>query len=193
MTTIVALKDANTTIVLSDTKLTSPWNYLGDMEKLFRVPRLDNSIIGIAGSATSILSAQSFFSSLEEETDLCLRDELSVYRAFVALHKELTDTYYINTSNNDAPYADSQMQAIVVNSTGMYMVLSNREVIRPMSAEGIQYLAIGSGRDFALASISTSIGYGASNLTTIARDAIATAALFDTSTSSSTSEVWTYE
>jgi len=129
---------ADSQSTFGDTRLTS--TYDARYNKIFQ---LDDSFIGISGSAAHDLVFQSALSKLKNRD---FSSRAAVFDTFRKLHHKLKEDFFLkpDEEEND-PYESSQMTVLIANPSGIFAVYSMREVY-----EYTRFWAIGSGRDYAL-------------------------------------------
>jgi len=129
---------ADSQSTFGDTRLTS--TYDARFNKIFQ---LDDSFIGISGSAAHDLVFQSALAKLKNR-DLSSRS--AIFDTFRKLHPKLKEDFFLKPDEDDSdPYESSQMTVLIANPAGIFAVYSMREVY-----EYNRFWAIGSGRDYAL-------------------------------------------
>jgi len=146
MSTIVAVKKNNKACIAADTlttfgevKQSSEFDITHD--KIFTYKDNYFGIVGSAAHHTVMRSA------LEKHGDeLNFTTQLEIFESFRALHPILKDEYFLNPKDeDDDPYESSRIDALVVNSHGIFAVYSLREVF-----EYSKFWSVGSGADIAL-------------------------------------------
>ena len=146
MSTIVVARKGSTACIAADTLTT-----FGDI-------RLDHSLdkhhskiqtfgrthMGIVGSAAHTLVAERAFNDKELKADFSSRD--STFDTLIRLHPVLKERFFLNSKDADEdPYETSQIDAVFVNSNGIFAMFSLREVY-----EYTRFWAVGSGAYYAL-------------------------------------------
>lgn len=115
--------------------------YVADSEKVIE---WQGNLIGLVGSAAHHLVMQSVLERHAKQFDPLTRS--SLFESLRKLHPILKDEYYLNPKDeDDDAYESSQMDFLLLNSTGLYGVYSLREV-----DQYTKFWAIGSGAEYAL-------------------------------------------
>ncbi|HID80901.1 MAG TPA: MFS transporter [Chromatiales bacterium] len=146
MSTIVAVKKNNQVCIAADslttfgeTKLSAQHDPAHD-----KIIQHADSYIGIVGSAAHQMVLDSALKKIGEEVNLLGRQE--IFDTFNKVHPILKESFFLNPKDeDDDAYESSHIDALIVNSSGLFGVFSLREVF-----EYAQFWAIGSGADFAL-------------------------------------------
>jgi ATP-dependent protease HslVU (ClpYQ) peptidase subunit len=108
-----------------------------------KIIKQDDSYVGIVGSAAHQLVIGSAFTSM---SDLNLHGREAIFESFRKLHPILKDAYFLNPKDEEGDaYESSHIDALVLNSTGIFGLYALREVF-----EYTRYWAIGSGAEYAL-------------------------------------------
>jgi ATP-dependent protease HslVU (ClpYQ) peptidase subunit len=108
-----------------------------------KIIKQDDSYVGIVGSAAHQLVVGSAFTSMN---DLDLHGREAIFESFRKLHPILKDAYFLNPKDEEGDaYESSHIDALVLNSTGIFGLYALREVF-----EYTRYWAIGSGAEYAL-------------------------------------------
>lgn len=146
MSTIVVVRKGRSACIAADTLTT------------FGEIRLDSSLdrhhskiqtfgkthMGIVGSAAHTLVAERAFNDKDVEADFSTRD--SAFDTLIRLHPVLKERYFLNAKDaEEDPYETSQIDAVFVNSNGIFALFSLREVY-----EYTRFWAVGSGACYAL-------------------------------------------
>lgn len=109
-----------------------------------KILRFEDSFIGVVGSAAHQMVLESALSSLDSKVDLHTR--MGIFETFRKLHPLLKDEYFLNPKDeDDDDYESSRIDALIVNSAGIFGVFALREVF-----EYTRFWAIGSGSEYAL-------------------------------------------
>lgn len=176
MSTIVVVKKHNQVCIAADSLTT-----FGETRQSAvldaahdKILRQGDSYVGLVGSAAHQLVIGSALKSIE---GLDLHGREAIFGSFLKLHPILKESYFLNPKEDEHdPYESSQIDALIVNATGIYGVYALREVF-----EYTRYWAIGSGSEFALGAMHA-LYDGNGDAEQIARAAITTSAEFSTST-----------
>lgn len=149
MTTIVGVRRKDGEFFMgADSQLSSTGTVLGQLRKILTASEEKTgltTLIGIAGSATSILAIE----DLLDENAYSFDSTLGVYRAALSIHQSLREHHGMLVEEECLlAFESMQCQMLIANKHGMWVVLSSREVI-PVDT----YAAIGSGRELALGAI----------------------------------------
>ena len=147
MTTLTVVQKQGVAAIAADTistvgSLRLPAGFERGGSKIIPV---DGSYIASAGSTAHGLVLKSLVRTRSEEFDLSSVD--SIFETFRKLHRSLVDDYYVKTEedDDDQEYESNQLHILVANSTGVYELGGDREVIQYE-----RFWAIGSGNDYAL-------------------------------------------
>lgn len=111
-----------------------------------KLQRVGNGAISIVGSAAHMLVLESVVRGRRVRMDL--RDRMTIFESFRALHAELKEHYFLNPKEDDQgddPYESSRIDALVANPHGIFGIYALREVYEYSS-----FWAIGSGAEYAL-------------------------------------------
>lgn len=176
MSTIVVVRKDQHACIVADSLTT-----FGDTRQSARfdaafdkILRQGDSLIGLVGSAAHQMVLQSAFRHIKKPN---LVGREAIFETFRELHPILKDVYFLNPKEDeDDPYESSQVDALILNQSGIYGVYALREVF-----EYTRFWAIGSGASFALGSMHALYDRLDDPLA-IARAAIEAAAEFDTGT-----------
>lgn len=141
-----------------------------------KILRHGDSFIGVVGSAAHQMVLESAFSVLGDEVDLHSR--FGIFETFRKLHPLLKDQYFLNPKDEDEDdYESSRIDALIVNSSGIFGVFALREVF-----EYTEFWAIGSGAEYSLGAMYALQGMGL-DADTLALKGVEAGAEFDTSSS----------
>ena len=147
MSTIVAVVKNNNACIAADS-LTSfgdtlqPAEYVSDYEKIIRFG--DCNHIGIVGSAAHHLVIHNLINRHAEKIDFS--DRYSIFESMRELHPILKEEYFLNSKDEEEDsYESSRVDALIMNSAGIFGLYSLREV-----DQYTRFWAIGSGAEFAL-------------------------------------------
>lgn len=177
MTTIVIVKKdrqvaiaADCQSTFGDTRVTA--HYDACYNKIFR---LDDSFIGISGSAAHDLVLQSALLKLKKRD---FSSRAAIFETFRMLHPILKEDYFLRPEEDEHDaYESSQMTVFIANRYGIFGVYSLREVY-----EYRRFWAMGSGRDYALGAMYA--GYdGPLTAAELAQLGVQAGAEFDTASS----------
>lgn len=146
MSTIVAVVKNNQACIagdsltsFGDTKLAS--RHIKHADKVLN---FNENYFGVVGSAAHQLVLESIFQNHPDLLDL--NDRLSIFESLRKLHPVLKEHYFLNSKEEDDDvYESSRIDALLMNTSGIYGIYSLREVDQYQ-----QYWAIGSGSEFAL-------------------------------------------
>ncbi|MBX2879522.1 MAG: hypothetical protein KTR32_06280 [Granulosicoccus sp.] len=147
MSTIVVARKGKTACIAADTLTT-----FGDIRLDSRLDKHHSKIqtfgkthLGIVGSAAHTLVTERAFREKDIKADFSTRD--STFDTLLRLHPVLKDRYFLNPKDGteEDAYETSQIDAVFVNSNGIFALFSLREVY-----EYKQYWAVGSGACYAL-------------------------------------------
>ncbi len=178
MSTVVAVVKNNQACIAGDS-LTS----FGDTKLAARhikhadkILNFNEQYLGVVGSAAHQLVLQSIF---KNHTDMMqLNNRLAIFESLRKLHPVLKEQYFLNSKEEDDDvYESSRLDALLMNTSGIYGIYSLREV-----DEYQQYWAIGSGSEFALGAM-FSVYDALDNAEDIAKIGVRAGAEFDRSSS----------
>jgi ATP-dependent HslUV protease, peptidase subunit HslV len=147
VSTIVAVIKNNVACIAADS-LTSfgdtrqPAEYVTDYEKIIRFA--EQNYIGIVGSAAHHLVMHNL---IEKHADkINFSDRFSIFESMRQIHPILKEEYFLNSKDEDEDsYESSRVDALIMNSSGIFGLYSLREV-----DQYTRFWAIGSGAEFAL-------------------------------------------
>lgn len=145
MSTIVVVRKngiaciaADTLTTFGDTRQSATFDAAND--KIFGCAQ---SHIGIVGSAAHQMVLESACEQLESLDFLSRR---AIFDSFLRLHPVLKEQYFLNPKEDeDDAYESTQIDALLINRSGIFGVFSLREVF-----EYKRFWSIGSGSEFAL-------------------------------------------
>lgn len=151
MSTVVIAKKAGKICIAADSltsfgdlKLNSDYDAAHD-----KILKFENNYLGIVGSAAHQLVLESLLTDKnieENKIDVDFSSRLAIFETFRSLHPVLKEKYFLNSKDDDDdPYESTQIDALIVNSSGLFGVHSLREV-----TEYTKFWAIGSGSEYAL-------------------------------------------
>lgn len=116
-------------------------NHMKNNNKIFR---LNDSYIGIVGWNAVVNIMEYLFSTQGDLFKFNNRNQ--IFETLTKVHKIMKEDYYIETSDKEEqPAETNQLEAIIINSNGLYEIGRYREV-----NEFSTFWAIGSGQEFAL-------------------------------------------
>jgi len=129
--------------------------------------------MGIVGSAAHTLVAERALRDKDLKADFSSRD--ATFDTLIRLHPILKERYYLNAKDSEEDaYESSQIDAVFINSHGIFALYSLREVY-----EYKRYWAVGSGSTYALGAMHAIYGK-AKNAREIAKAGAMAGAEFDT-------------
>ena len=146
MSIVCAVKKGGMIAISSDTQsnfgsITISAKHITNSNKLFTV---NKSIVGIVGwnAITDVMQHL-----IETEKSLFqLGSRMETFSTLIKLHEKMKDDYFIETNeDSDQPVESNQLDAIIVNKSGIYKTGSYREV-----NEFKTFCAMGSGKRFAI-------------------------------------------
>ncbi len=146
MSTIVVARKGKTACIAADTLTT-----FGDIRLEHqldfhhsKIQTFGKTYMGIVGSAAHTLVAERAFNDKQVKADFSTRD--SSFDTLIRLHPVLKEKYFLNAKDaEEDPYETSQIDAVYVNSNGIFAMYSLREVY-----EYTRFWAVGSGACYAL-------------------------------------------
>ncbi len=109
-----------------------------------KIQTFDETHLAIVGSAAHTLVIESLLNQEEFFPDFS--DRAAIFRTFSEVHKELKESYFLNTKDDeDDPYESSHIDALAANKHGIFGIYAMREVYEYSS-----FWATGSGSPYAL-------------------------------------------
>lgn len=146
MSTIVVAKKNGVACIAADT-LTTFGDIRLDAERDLhhnKIQTFGQTYMGIVGSAAHTLVAERLFRDKSLKPDFSTRD--TTFDTLLRVHPVLKEKFFMNPKDSDEdPYESSQMDAVFINSNGIFAMYSLREVY-----EYSQFWAVGSGATYAL-------------------------------------------
>ena len=146
MSTIVAVKKNGLAVIGADTQfnrgnlIVQP-KYQKNHKKIIR---FKDSYLGIIGSSAHHNVMESILRKYRN--DIRLNSTKDIFETFLWLHPKLKDEYFVNTSEEkEQEYESNQLHILLVNPSGIYDIMSYREV-----TEFSRFWAIGTGDEYAL-------------------------------------------
>jgi len=146
VSTIVVARKGATACIAADTLTTFGEIRLGaELDPNHsKIQSFGKTHMGIVGAAAHTLVAERAFRDKNVKADFSTRD--STFDTLVRLHPVLKERYFLNAKDSEEePYETSQIDAVFINSTGIFGLYSLREVY-----EYSRYWAVGSGACYAL-------------------------------------------
>ncbi|MFT5503972.1 MAG: ATP-dependent HslUV protease subunit HslV [Gammaproteobacteria bacterium] len=182
MSTIVAVIKNGIACIAADSltsfgEVRQSAEFVTDSDKIINFEKDgDNNYLGIVGSAAHHLVMQDLLNNHPDKIDFSSRAE--IFKTFKTIHPILKEEYFLNgkEDENDA-YESSRVDALIVNSSGIYGLYSLREV-----EQYSKFWAVGSGSEFALGAM-LAVYEQFDNAEQIARAGIRAGTTFDTSSS----------
>ena len=149
MSTIVAVRKGNKASIVSDTLTT--YGSTGLSAEYDAAPakilHIKDTYIGIVGSAAHSLVFEHMFASHNDKFSFNSREE--IFESFRLMHPLLKKEYFLTPEEEEShPYESSQIDAILINTHGIFGVHSLREVYQYN-----KFWATGSGWTYALGSM----------------------------------------
>ncbi|ASJ74886.1 hypothetical protein IMCC3135_24085 [Granulosicoccus antarcticus IMCC3135] len=130
---------ADTLTTFGDTRLSSSMD-----ANHSKIQTFGRTHMGIVGSAAHMLVAERAFNDKEVKADFSSRD--AAFDSLIRLHPVLKEHYYLNPKDSEEdPYETTQIDAVFVNSNGIFGLFALREVY-----EYTRFWAVGSGASYAL-------------------------------------------
>ncbi len=181
MTTIAVVQKNGIACIAADT-LTKfgatrmncgPGGYTRGQSKILQV---DDTFLGIAGSAAHKSVLESYFANPEAPRAFASRRE--IFETWRTLHHALKQDYYLNPNDEESdPYENTQVNALLANAHGIFGIYTLRDVDCYS-----RFWALGTGRAYALGALFSNYDR-LDSAEDIAKSAIAAAAEFDDGTS----------
>jgi ATP-dependent HslUV protease, peptidase subunit HslV len=178
VSTVVAVRRAGIACIAADSLTT-----FGDQRQApgydrysNKIQRVGNGAIAIVGSAAHTLVLESVVRGRRVRMDL--RDRMTIFESFRALHTELKEHYFLNPKEDDQgedPYESSRIDALVANPHGIFGIYALREVY-----EYSTFWAIGSGAEYALGAMYAAWADPEASAASIAHVGVAAGIEFDT-------------
>ncbi len=178
MSTAVVARKQGVACIAADSLTTfgdqkQPSTYDRHSDKLQAV---DDGAMSIVGSAAHALVLESVLRERRVRFDL--RDRLSIFESFRALHSELKENYFLNPKEGGEgeqdPYESTRIDALVAHPSGIFGIYALREVY-----EYARFWAIGSGAEYALGAMHA-VFDSTDSAETIAEAGVCAGAEFDT-------------
>jgi ATP-dependent HslUV protease subunit HslV len=177
VSTIVAVLKNNTACIAADS-LTSfgdtrqAAEFVTDYDKILAFG--EQCYIGIVGSAAHHLVMQNLFEKHRDKINFS--DRFSIFESMRQIHPILKDEYFMNSKDDDDDsYESSRVDALIVNSSGIFGLYSLREV-----DQYSRFWAVGSGAEFALGAMKVAYELF-DNAEDVARAGVEAGACFDNS------------
>jgi ATP-dependent HslUV protease subunit HslV len=177
VSTIVAVLKNNSACIAADS-LTSfgdtrqAADYVTDSDKILRFG--EHNYIGIVGSAAHHLVMRNLLEKHADKIDFS--DRFNIFESMRQIHPILKEEYFLNSKDeNDDSYESSRVDALIMNSSGIYGLYSLREV-----EQYTRFWAVGSGAEFALGAMQVAYELF-DDVSAIARAGIEAGACFDSS------------
>ncbi len=150
MSTIVAVLKNNVACIAADS-LTSfgetkqAAEFVTDSDKIMHFSDVASEFyIGIVGSAAHQLVMQNLIINHSDKIDFSNR--LTIFNSLKTIHPILKEEYFLNSKEeDDDSYESSRVDALIMNSNGIFGLYSLREV-----DQYCRFWAVGSGSEFAL-------------------------------------------
>ncbi|MFK7861010.1 MAG: hypothetical protein AB8B64_19485 [Granulosicoccus sp.] len=146
MSTIVVARKGRTACIAADTLTTFGETRLDSTldRHHSKIQTFGKTHMGIVGSAAHTLVAERAFTDKDVDADFSTRD--TTFDTLIRLHPVLKERYFLNSKDaEEDPYETSQIDAVFVNSNGIFALFSLREVY-----EYTRFWAVGSGACYAL-------------------------------------------
>ena len=146
MSTVVVVRKNGTVCIAADSltsygdlKLSSEYDPHSE-----KIQTFDDTHLAIVGSAAHTLVIESLLNDDEFFPDFS--DRTAIFKTFTAVHRELKESYFLNTKDDDDdPYESSHIDALAANKHGIFGIYQMREVY-----EYSTFWATGSGSPYAL-------------------------------------------
>jgi ATP-dependent HslUV protease subunit HslV len=178
MSTIVVVLKNNIACIAADS-LTSfgetkqSAEFVSDSDKIIQFAGYgSDNYMGIVGSAAHHLVMQNLIINHADKIDFSSR--LAIFNTLKNIHPILKDEYFLNSKEEDSDsYESSRVDALVMNSNGIFGLYSLREV-----DQYSRFWAVGSGSEFALGAMHAAYDL-MENSEQIARAGVTAGATFD--------------
>ena len=178
MSTIVVVLKNNIACIAADS-LTSfgetkqSAEFVSDSDKIIQFAGYgSDNYMGIVGSAAHHLVMQNLIINHADKIDFSSR--LAIFNTLKNIHPILKDEYFLNSKEEDNDsYESSRVDALVMNSNGIFGLYSLREV-----DQYSRFWAVGSGSEFALGAMHAAYDL-MENAEQIARAGVTAGATFD--------------
>jgi ATP-dependent HslUV protease subunit HslV len=176
-TIVVALKNniaciaADSLTSFGETKQSA--EFVSDSDKIIQFAGYgSDNYMGIVGSAAHHLVMQNLIINHADKIDFSSR--LAIFNTLKNIHPILKDEYFLNSKEEDNDsYESSRVDALVMNSNGIFGLYSLREV-----DQYSRFWAVGSGSEFALGAMHAAYDL-MENAEQIARAGVTAGATFD--------------
>lgn len=119
--------------------------FVTDSDKIMRFAGVvSDNYMGIVGSAAHQLVMQNLIINHADKVDFSNR--LTIFNTLKTIHPILKEEYFLNSKEEDDDcYESSRVDALIMNSSGIFGLYSLREV-----DQYSRFWAVGSGSEFAL-------------------------------------------
>ena len=150
MSTIVAVKKNGVACIIADSltsfgEVRQSAEFVTDSDKIINFDKDgDKNHLGIVGSAAHHLVMQDLLNNHPDKIDFSSR--AAIFKSFKTIHPILKEEYFLNGKEDEEDaYESSRVDALIVNSSGIFGLYSLREV-----EQYSKFWAVGSGSEFAL-------------------------------------------
>jgi ATP-dependent HslUV protease subunit HslV len=177
MTTIAVVKKESVAAIAADSLTT--WGsakdsaeYIANHNKILHVGQ---SYIAISGPTSAKLAIEDYFAG-RPDVDLTAVD--AIFRAWLSLHTDLKDGYFLNPNENkNDAFESTRIEALIANSKGIFGVSAHRSV-----QQFSKFYAYGTGWQIAIGAMYAAYSQPGRSAEDIARCGIEAAAEFDVDT-----------
>jgi ATP-dependent HslUV protease subunit HslV len=115
-----------------------------DLQNSDKLLRVNGNVIGTVGWKAMAVMLEIIVG--EKAGIFVMDDRKKIYQSLVKLHEEMKQNYHLETyENNSQPVESTQLDALIVNKSGIYAIGSYREV-----NQFSRFWAIGSGSRYSL-------------------------------------------
>lgn len=112
-----------------------------------KIVKVGDAYLGLTGSTAHFNVLESYFKKTRRV--FRLRNRHEIFEAWMKLHEDLKDKYFLNPKDDAAdPYESTQLNALIASPHGLFAAFSLREVF-----EFSRFWAMGSGREYALGAL----------------------------------------
>jgi ATP-dependent HslUV protease subunit HslV len=177
MSTIVVVLRPDRVVLGADTRSVQGGQVTSaEHHPVSKIIQVGSSLLAIAGASSAKHAVSHYFSKRDYAPEL--GSVADIYEACLELHSALRTDYFLNQRYDGREFFESsQMEVIIANLTGAYVVSAGRSVDRVA-----RFRAIGSGEMYAMGALHALCRDSALEPEEIVARAIAAAAEFDSGT-----------
>jgi len=174
MSIVCAAIKNNQVAIAADTQLSFGCLNVGasDLKNCTKLYRVNNSIVGTVGwkAMSTMLEV-----IIDQKSELFnLGNRIDIYTSLMRLHHVMKTHYFLETGGGDSqPVESMQLQALIINNSGIYEISRYREVNQYK-----RFWAIGSGQEYSLGAMEVLFDSG-KNAQQLVEAGVIAAAKFD--------------